>query len=189
MFYKSLIQRKVTRKAAGILLLLLSPALTAGVQHSDAWFKYDSKEGRYSVLLPKEPTLSTEITTAATGEKLPQYVALSTEGNSVFYVSYSDLLSDMTFSFDNAREGMLAAGKGTLISERSISLGGFPGRELRVLIKGPNEVEYIDRVRFYHVGMRIYLLQYFFLKSEDGSALVTTKAEKFFDSFKVDTSH
>jgi hypothetical protein len=189
MFYKSLIQHKVTRKAVGILLLLVSPVLTAGVQHSDAWFKYDSKEGRYSVLVPKEPTLSTETTTAATGEKLPQYVALSTEGSSVFYVSYSDLLSDMTFSFDNARDGMLAAGKGTLVSESSISLGGFPGREMRVLMKGPNEVEYIDRVRFYHVGMRIYLLQYFFLKSEDGSALVTAKAEKFFDSFKVDTSH
>ena len=59
---------------------------------------------------------------------------------------------------------------------------------MRVLMKGPIEVEYIDRVRLYHVGMGIYLLQYFFLKSEDGSALVTAKGEKFFDSFKVDTS-
>jgi len=57
-------------------------------------------------------------------------VALSTEGNSVFYVSYSDLLTDMTFSFDNARDGMLAAGKGTLISESSISLNNAPGREI-----------------------------------------------------------
>jgi hypothetical protein len=188
MFYKSLVQHKAMRKAAGILLILFGPALTPGVQHSDDWFKYDSKEGRYSVLLPKEPTLSTETTTAATGEKLPQYVALSMEGDDVFYVSYSDLLTDMTFSFDSARDGMLAAAKGTLISESSISLNSAPGRELRVLIKGPNGEEYFDRVRFYNVGMRIYLLQYFFARSGDGSALVTAKAEKFFDSFKVDTS-
>ena len=181
-------QHKAKQRIAAILLICFSPVLTAGVQHSDVWFKYDSKEGRYSVLLPKEPTLSTETTTASTGEKLPQYIALSTEGSSVFYVSYSDLLADMTFSFDNAREGMLAAGKGTLISESSISLGGAPGRELRVLMKGPNDTDYFDRVRFYQIGMRIYLLQYFFPKSQDGSALVTANAEKFFDSFKVEAS-
>jgi hypothetical protein len=188
MFYKSLIKHKATRNAAGILLLLLSPALRAGVQHSDVWLKYNSKEGQYSVLLPKEPTLSTEITTAATGEKLPQYVALSTEGNGVFYASYSDLLTNMTFSFDNARDGMLAAGKGTLISESPISLGGAPGRELRVLMKGPDDIEYFDRVRFYQVGLRIYLLQYFFPKSQDGSALVAANAARFFDSFKLEMS-
>jgi len=37
MFYKSLIKHNAARNAAGIILLLLSPALRAGVQHSDVW--------------------------------------------------------------------------------------------------------------------------------------------------------
>jgi hypothetical protein len=119
---------------------------------------------------------------------VPQYAALSAVGNGVFYVSYSDYLPNMTFSFDDARDGMLKASKGTLISENSISLGGAPGRELKVLLKDPNGGEYIDRARFYDVNRRTYLLQYLFPKSEDGSDLTTAKADKFFDSFKVETN-
>jgi hypothetical protein len=190
MTHKLVFHHKAKRRIAVMLLICFSPVLsTAGARSADDWFKYDSREGRYSVLLPNKPTLSTETTTASTGEKLPQYVALSIDGDSVFYASYSDLLTNMTFSFDNARDGMLAAAQGTLISESSISLNDAPGRGLQVLLKGPDGIEYLDRVRFYKVGLRIYLLQYFFPKSQDGSALVTAKAEKFFDSFKVDTNH
>ena len=187
MFYKSLVKYAAKRRVIAILLIVFSPALTASGQHSGDWIKYQSKEGRYSVRLPKEPTLSTETTTAKTGEKLAQYVALSAEGDGLFYVSYSDYLTEMTFSFDDARDGMLRAATGTLISESPISLGGAPGRELRVLIKGPNDAEYIDRLRFYDVGGRVYLLQYFFPRSGEASALVKSKAERFFGSFKVDT--
>jgi hypothetical protein len=176
------------RRTFAILLILLVSAVVAAAQVSGEWIKHTSREGRYSVLLPNEPKLSTESVTAKTGESLPQYVALSSGSEGVFYVSYSDYLSDMTFSFDDARDGMLAAAQGTLISENSISLGGAPGRELKVLFKVSGAGEYINSVRFYDVGRRIYLLQYFFPKTEDGSVAVTAKAKKFLDSFKVEAS-
>jgi len=173
------------RRTFAVLLVVFISAVVVGAQVNGEWIKYASAEGRYSVLLPNEPKLSTENATAKTGESLPQCVALSAGPDGVFYVSYSDYLPNMTFSFDDARNGMLNFTKGTLISENSISLGGAPGRELKVLLKDTKGGENIIRARFYDVNRRIYILQYYFPKSEDGSDLATAKADKFFDSFKV----
>jgi hypothetical protein len=60
--------KTMIKMTVGALLILVFPVLTFGSQSSDEWVKFTSKEGRYSVLLPKEPTLSTETISAATGE-------------------------------------------------------------------------------------------------------------------------
>jgi hypothetical protein len=77
----------------------------------------------------------------------------------------------------------------------AISLGGFPGRELKVLAKpAPKQpaegakpahgVEYTVRARFYEVDKRVYVLQLISPKALDSEAL-TAKATKYFDSFQV----
>jgi hypothetical protein len=181
---------------AAILLLLMSASLALSIQKPDEWIKYTSPEGGYSVSLPAQPTLRTQEATTTDGQKFTQYLAAVVEpGDVVYMVGYFDNVPGMIFSADGARDGVLKQTNGTLISETAISLGGYPGRELKVSTKPalpqpaegatPAEaVEYIVRVRFYEADKRIYALQIIFPKSLENEALAA-KAAKYFDSFQV----
>jgi hypothetical protein len=172
------------KKASIALLVLLMAALPFALQGQTGWIKYNSPEGRYSVLFPGEPKLSTQDTTAATGEKMPQYLAMSLDADAVYMVGYFDSAPNMTFSFDKARDGFVAAVKGTLLGEKAISLDGNPGRELKVLAKISEADELIMMVRFFQAGMRIYVIQLIVPKSSEAA----TSAEKnvnYFDSFRI----
>lgn len=175
--------------------LLVSASIALSIQTPQEWIKYTSAEGRYSVSLPAQPTLSTQEATAATGDKFPQYLAAVEQSDVGYMIGYFDNLPGTVFSPDAARDGMVKQVKGTLISETAISLGGYPGRELKVSAKPApaqlaegakpaEEVEYIVRARYYEVDKRVYVLQIIFPKSLDGDA-VSAKAAKYFDSFQV----
>jgi len=182
--------------SAAILLLLMSASLALSLQKRDEWVKYTSSEGRYSVSLPAQPSLTTQEATTADGQKFPQYLASVVEpGDIAFMIGYFDNVPGTIFSADAARDGMVKRINGTLISETAISLGGFPGRELKVLAKPAPEqpaegakpadgVEYTVRARFYEVDKRVYVLQLISPKALDSEAL-TAKATKYFDSFQV----
>src|SRR5882762_2589918 len=115
--------RSLMKKAIAILVLLLGWAFVIVAQGNVEWTKYNSTEGRFNVSLPGEPKLSQQETTATSGEKVPQYMAASPEGNGVFMVGYFNYTPGMSFSFDKARDGMLAAMQGTLLGDETISLG------------------------------------------------------------------
>jgi hypothetical protein len=171
-------------KIIATLLIVISAAVTFAAEDSSAWTNYTSPKGHYSVLIPHEPTLSSQETTTATGEKLPQYLASTAEASATYLIGYFDHTAAMSFSLDKARDGMVGAVKGTLLSESSISLGGSPGRELKVSATGEDKVDYIIHARFYHVGNRVYCIQFIVPKPEDTSA-AAEKMNKYFDSFKV----
>ena len=160
---------------AAILLLLMSVSLALSIQKPDEWIIYTSPEGRYRASVD-EPGVT-------------------------FMTGYFDSVSGTTFSADAARDAMVKRINGTLISESAISLGGYPGRELKVLTKlvpvqaaegakpaeeaKPAEaIECIVRARFYEADKRVYVLQFIFPKSLDSDALAA-KATKYFDSFQV----
>jgi hypothetical protein len=73
----------------------------------------------------------------------------------------------------------------TLVSERAVSLGGHPGKEIRLEMKEADRAEVSARMRYYDVERRIYVLQCLTPKAADGPE-VAAKCEKFFDSFKVE---
>jgi len=172
------------KKASMTLLVLLMAALPFALQGQTGWIKYNSPEGRYSVLFPGEPKLSTQDTTAATGEKMPQYLAMSSDSDAVYMVGYFDSAPNMTFSFDKARDGFVAAVKGTLLGEKAVSLDGNPGRELKVLAKISDADELIMMVRFFQAGMRIYVIQLIVPKSSE-AAISAEKNVNYFDSFQI----
>lgn len=172
------------RKATATLILLLGCAVATMAQSDGEWIKYNSPEGHYNVSVPHEPKISTQETTASTGEKVPQYMAASPDGNGVFMIGYFDYTAAMTFSFDKARDGMLASMNATLLGEDTISLGSWPGRSLKLLAKASDGQEFISRARIFDVGRRAYVLQCIFPKAEDSPA-VLEKCAKFVDSFKV----
>ncbi len=175
------------KRTSAIALVLISAVLLCSgcKSRTTDWIKYNSPEGRYSILLPGEPKLSTQESAMATGEKFTQYIAASRDSSgAVCMVGHFDFPPGTTFSFDDGRDGMVAAVKGTLISEKTISLGSYPGRELKVSAMGADGNGYIVRARFYHTGLRVYVVQMIIAKSSDGPG-ADAKSVKYFDSFQV----
>ncbi|HKO35685.1 MAG TPA: hypothetical protein VJV21_04345 [Pyrinomonadaceae bacterium] len=188
-----------------ILTLLISSAATFGQEHKERSappvrppqtqtqtpaqrqpysFRYTSPEGRYTVLLPAQPSLSTQPTSTPDGAQLTQYLAMVADGKGLLMIGYFDYASEVVFSLDKGRDGMVSSIKGTLLDEHSMSLGGAPGRQIRVAATTDEGFEFIDRARFYDVKPRVYVLQCIFPKSMESPA-IAERCDQFFDSFRV----
>jgi hypothetical protein len=146
--------------------------------------RYTSPEGRYTVLLPAQPNLSTQQVSAPDGTPMTQYMAMASGNMGMVMVAYFDYPGDVVFSLDKARDGMVNSIKGTLLDEHAMSLGGSPGRQLRISARTEQGMEFIDRARFYDVKPRVYVLQCITPKSID-SAAIAERCEQFFDSFRA----
>src|SRR3989442_988781 len=130
------------RKVAIIFFLLLTSATSLFSQepkdnatsaaNQKQWFTYTSAEGRYSVALTEQPKLETQNITAASGDNLIQYMASAPVGAGLVMVGYFDYSSNRVFSLNESRDGMVKSLQGTLLGEESISLGGLPGRQLKI---------------------------------------------------------
>lgn len=170
--------------ATAILLLMLVATLTVGVQNPDQWIKYASPEGRYTVSLPAEPKLTSQESTNSEGLKFTQYMASVGDGNGYYMVAYFDLAAGVTYSLDKARDGMLKAVNGTLVSEGPINLEGNPGRELLASVTAADGVDYLVSARVYQVDSRVYILQFLRAKASDDK-VAAARAAKFFGSFQI----
>jgi hypothetical protein len=174
--------------------LLFLPAIASAQEHTGAESdpartkpqpqRYVSDAGRYSVLFPSEPKLSTQNITMATGDEAVQYMAMSFGGGALLMVGYFDYPAGITFNLDKARNGMVESAKGTLLDEQSISLDGAPGRQVRFAGRTEDGTDFINRARFYDIALRVYVLQCMVVKTDEGPA-AAQKCESFFDSFKV----
>jgi hypothetical protein len=194
--------RKIT---IAILALLVSSAATFAQEHKErtapterppqtqpqapsqadpSSVRYTSPEGRYTVLLPAQPNISTQQIAAPDGTPLTQYMAMASGPMGMVMVAYFDYPTDVVFSLDKARDGMIASIKGTLLDEHSMSLGGAPGRQIKILAQTEQGLEFIDRARFYDVRPRVFVLQCITPKTQD-SAAIAERCEQFFDSFRV----
>jgi|ERR1700682_2297090 len=172
----------MNRAIAPISFLLICAAGALGVQNSK-WINYNSAEGRYTILLPAEPKLSTQESATADGQKFSQYMAIVRDQDAIYLVGYFDHAPGTVFSADRARDGMVTAVKGTLLSERTISLSGYPGRELKVAAKSET-TDYIIQAKFWDTENRVYVLQVVYPKSVEGES-INTRAAQYFDSFQV----
>jgi len=173
--------------AIGLVLLLASVEVGLALQSPGEWVRFTSAEGRYSVLLPAQPEVGTQESATADGVKFTQYKATLVNANTVYLIGYFDHVPGTTFSYDRARDGMIAAVKGTLTSERPASGGGATGIEVKIVTKTEAGLEFLLVARIYDINKRVYVLQYIIPKAEDGPAATATFA-KFFDSFLVKSS-
>ncbi|HBB89614.1 MAG TPA: hypothetical protein DC047_18565 [Blastocatellia bacterium] len=171
------------RKAALTILLLLFIASLAFAVQDAGWITYNSAEGRYSVSLPEQPKLGTQESATADGQKFLQFTATVQQPDVIYLVGYFDHVAGTVFSADRARDGMVSAVKGTLISDRVISLSGYPGRELKVAAKLDTS-DYVVLAKLWDTENRVYVLQVVYPKSGESEAM-NTKAAKYFDSFQI----
>ena len=176
--------KMMRRGAVAFLLLALSSAASVVAQTHTEWIRYDSKEGRYAVMLPAQPTVGSQEAETADGIKFTQYKAGVVNADVAYMIGYFDYAGEMTFTFDKARDGMVAGVNGSLVRERSIKLDSYLGRELRINARDETGIEYDMRARIFDIGRRIYVLQFIAPKSID-VGVADIKAAKYFDSFQV----
>jgi len=155
------------------------------------WQELVSTEGHFSVLLPETPEeqfvpvagqiVSTEVHAYVVKTDVATYAVL--------YGDFPDPAKDpdaLRTAFDSGRERVLASGSVRLVSEKDISTGNTPGREL--------VIEYGAQVMKSRVFYRNRLLyQVLFVAPQvDGMSAELVKfydglAAKFFGSFKIKT--
>jgi hypothetical protein len=172
-------------------IFLLGGAFACGAQKDANWIRYNSTEGRYSVLFPGKPELTKEDAPARTGEKLAEYFAICTDpdgGEDVVYMTaYFDLAPNMGYSFDESRDGMLKAANATLQSEKKIQIGGYEAREIKASGSRGGK-DFVLIARFVLVDKRVYLIEFVYPKTFE-AARAAEKGAKFFDSFALTNSH
>jgi hypothetical protein len=148
------------------------------------WVTYTSAEGRYTIDMTEQPKLSTQSSKTASGDTMVQYMAAAFADPIYLMVGYFDYPATVTLTLDAARNGMVSSIRGTVAEEESISLGGSPGRAVKILAKADNGIEFIDRTRLYDVNRRMYVLQCLVPVSNEGPGAIQM-CNQFFDSFKV----
>ena len=149
------------------------------------WIKFNSPEGRFSVLLPHEPKFESVAATETSG--ITNYRYSDIESGYGFICEYFDVPSagdDVQSFLDTTRDGILKGAGATKVSEEKISLNSYPGRELQMSFTLKEGTEIIARTRIYLVDKRLYSITLMHVKSMD-AALVADYAKKFFASFEV----
>jgi hypothetical protein len=191
--FNRIMKTHILRKIfASVFVVFLTASLAAAIQQTDKWITYTSPEGRYSISLPVQPALKTQESTSADGEKFPQFIAVASDADIVFLVGYFDVSPGSNFSVDLALDAMVQKVSGKIVSENPINLGTYPGRDVNVAMKlnvpstegePSSQTDYIDHLRMYEAGKRVYILQALFPKALESEAVA--RVTKYFDSFQV----
>lgn len=142
------------------------------------WKPFTSQEGNFSALLPGEPK---EVTQNELFLKVHVFTCKANTKTSfgVSYIDYPEKLhvNPTEKTYDGARNGALGKG-GKLLQEKSITIEGFPGREIQVEKNG-GEVFFIDR--YFLAGNRLYQVMAVVPKQDQSS----TNISYFLDSFSL----
>jgi hypothetical protein len=171
----------VTAAILGIALFLQREQLAGEA----GWKEFTSGEGRFSILLPRTPRQTTETVDTPVGE-IDEHSFTVIHGNITYIVSYSDypqnVLStgDPQAILDSFSDSAVTSIEGRLLSERSISLNGYLGRELKIKIADDPDTT-IAQIRIYLVGNRLYYI--YTLAPEDRAS--SPSVDRFLNSFKL----
>ena len=184
--------------AAGCLLIASGNAIGQNsreqIQQSQEdnpanWKRFVSMEGRFAILFPGSPTVSTETVDAQPLKFVLHKHQLHTIAEyGVMYADYPKSVTDSTPAdvlLDQGAKGAVAAVNSQLLSIGSISVGGYPGRFLKERM--PNGT--IMEAKLILVGQRMYQIA-ITTPREDGADLETVRfygaiATKFLDSFEL----
>lgn len=180
-------------------LMLLSVTMGYGIRHyphanrtdvypvqtEAEWIKFTSPEGRFAVLVPREPKFETLSATESNQVTNYRYSAL--ESGYGFICEYFDVAStgdDPQKLLDITRDGIITGAGAPLVGERKISFNSYPGRELQLAFTVNNGSEITGRTRIYLVGKRLYSLTFLHMKSME-ALRASDLGKKFFSSFEL----
>ena len=143
------------------------------------WVRYNSVNGRFSVLLPETPEEKTETTQSDHGPYTTHLFVVRDEKN-VYLIGWVDY--DPSFNFNRQaeleanRDNFVKGINATLLATRSTILEGYPALEFSA-----ETTDRTFRSRVYMVGRRPYQIVVGFPKDEPDPVATN----RFFNSFKV----
>jgi hypothetical protein len=167
------------KKIAAMSLILFAVAFAAAFQGAGEWIKFESTPGRFSVLMPAQPTEQKEAKESPYGPYTTTLFISNGKGETYLagWVDY-----DPKFNFDGQKEldanrdNFVKAIKGTLGSTTRITFKDNPGIEFDGT--APN---YSFKSRVYIVGRRPYMLVAAFLAGNEASPNIN----RFLSSFEL----
>lgn len=152
------------------------------------WSEFVSEEGRFKMLMPSKPLVQTLTLESGQG-KIVYHSFVAKNGGIVGLVNYADLpnASDPALSkeiFDEVRDQFLKQLEGKLQGEKTISLDGHRGREIKFNMYGGEGTirVYLVNERLYQVAITIFTMPG---KSEAGK--YNDDVKRFLDSFQITT--
>ena len=173
------------RKAALAVIVIALMAGACGGGGDGGWERFVSEDGEYSFLVPSLSLVEVESETTETSFGELDFTRYVVEFNRKLFVSlYSDLApenlaaytADELVSF--AAETLAEDTSGTLLSNEPISLGGAPGREVRVEL----ETGRVFIMRVFQVGGRQFQIGSISSREEQSSSDVL----RFLDSLRIE---
>ncbi len=147
------------------------------------WKEYVSAQGKFSILLPGEPTTGYR-PVGADSESSTTYVTNLIVDEKAWTVAYFDLPVAPTDEpaiqkrFDRTRDHMLKMYSVKLDKEESSTLNGLP---VRSFTTKPDDQNRVQHTRIYLVGQRVYQVWALARAGDEEAAGVKT----YFDSFKA----
>ena len=162
------------------LLVLIPNTLIPGQQHDGkTWIKFTSEPGRFSALLPVQPTQQTETTPSDHGDYIT-HMFIAKSGLNVYVIAWVDY--DPSFQFrptnelDANRDNFTKGLNATLVSSHNLILNGYQALEFTA---ETSEATYRSRV--FIVGRRPYQLVVRTSKGIEDKE----NTKRFFESFTV----
>ncbi len=148
------------------------------------WKPFSSPEGGFTVLFPGTPNTDKPNTNTTADSNTLQSFSVLRENEALYVVSYRNMLEQV---IQNSRDPnkVLAAvvsrisqgSKGNLLNEKNITLGKFPGKEIRFQL----EKNIFLRGKIYLVNQRLY--QLFVVTNQEAN--LTKSIDGFFNSFQI----
>jgi hypothetical protein len=170
--------------------LLFIGFTNSSFKKNKAWSTYTSNEFGYTIDFPEQPELSVESISSEIGTlKMNLCTVKKKRGNNLVYLSncteYPEKLvnsdkkeESIKFLFRNAIDATTNNLKATLLSEKEISMGEYPGREITMSYQNGKA---IIKMRLYLVRYYIYTLEVITKKKKSGNADI----DRFLNSFKL----
>jgi hypothetical protein len=149
------------------------------------WQTFTSQNGHFAVLMPGTPKSEVDSVKTLIGTVDLHSFMVETD-DFAYFVAYGDFppafvqSADTDAMLDGARDGAVADVNGSLVSERRISVQGFPGRELWIEATVSNQ-KGLAQARMILVGNRFYQV----LVVGPKERFAESQAERFLNTFQV----
>ena len=145
------------------------------------WQKFIFRDEGFSVWMPEGIRSEETVILDTIAGKLPFEVFTSHPPSWRFVAAYSEnldpaQLKDSQAILASVRDGIVAETKFDLMSDRSISLGQYPGKQLSM-----QDTDEIITFRVYLIGQRVYVLA----AGQKDAKEVSEDVVNFFDSFRL----
>jgi hypothetical protein len=179
-----------------VRLLVLGVLVAAGTAYADnvpqpppegLWKEFSSQDGRFSVLLPGSPKQTSENMVTHFGVVEAKMFILRGPEQSFYAVAYMDYPRDALAKhttdelLDRARDASVKKVKGKLAGEAKITLGGNPGREVKIEAPTKSGGQSVT-MRLVFAKERLYQAIVVFPKGKEDAG----EEKRFFESFKLE---